>query len=93
MKWILPLALVLAACSSPSKSSNSAPSSSASVEVVALKYAVANDVARLLGELPALSPKTRVLADPRTNSLVVQADAADMPRIRELIAKLDVQVK
>jgi len=37
--------------------------------------------------------ETRVLADPRTNSLLVTALAVDMVQLKELIAALDVEVK
>ncbi len=107
MKRTLPIALVLAACSSTSKPHHAQPPPAANFEVVALKYAVADDVARLLSDLTEspdrrcvmpcppsqCPPSIRVMSDPRTNSLVVQAGESDMPRIRELIAKLDVQVK
>jgi general secretion pathway protein D len=35
---------------------------------------------------------TKILTDPRTNSLLVMAMPADLPRIKELVARLDVDV-
>ncbi len=40
--------------------------------------------------LPELSPQASVLADERTNALIVQARAKDMEMARKLIAELDV---
>lgn len=39
------------------------------------------------------SVKIRVLADQRTNSLLVTANSQDMLQIRELVAALDVELK
>lgn len=36
--------------------------------------------------------ETKILTDPRTNSLLVMAMPDDMPRIKELVARLDVKV-
>jgi general secretion pathway protein D len=36
--------------------------------------------------------ETKILTDPRTNSLLVMAMPDDMPRIKELVARLDVEV-
>jgi type II secretory pathway component GspD/PulD (secretin) len=38
-------------------------------------------------------PACRFVADPRTNSLVVQAAPEALPRIRELVARLDVDAR
>lgn len=35
---------------------------------------------------------TKIMTDPRTNSLIVMALPSDMPRIKELVARLDVDV-
>ena len=43
--------------------------------------------------LPEPAPSTRILADARTNSLVIQASAEDLPRILELVARLDTEVR
>jgi len=47
------------------------------------------------GGIPGLSrdkPEPKIIADPRTNSLVVQAAEEDMKKIREMIQKLDSKV-
>jgi general secretion pathway protein D len=78
--------------------------SGGSVRVVPLRYAVASELAETLNALDAASRKSetpvvrdaRIVADARTNSLVVQTDAEhpeDVERIVELIARLDVEVK
>ena len=36
--------------------------------------------------------ESKIMVDPRTNSLIVMAMPADMPRIKELVARLDVDV-
>jgi type II secretory pathway component GspD/PulD (secretin) len=98
---------LLAACASDSKSrppaGAAAPATavpSNTMEVVPLKYAPAEELAatlnKLLGPsaagLPA-QPAARVVADPRTNSVIVQASAEDMPRVLELIHRLDQKVQ
>jgi general secretion pathway protein D len=78
--------------------------SGGSVRIVPLRYAVASELAETLNALDAASRKSeppvvrdaRIVADARTNSLVVQADTEhreDVERIVELIARLDVEVK
>lgn len=44
------------------------------------------------GQLQQGTTETRIMVDPRTNSLLVMAMPDDMPRIKELVARLDVDV-
>lgn len=101
MRTILCAALLLAACQTTSQSSRPATAISDEVRVVPLKYAPAHELADelnqliLLGRDPTSSerPVHVIVADPRTNSLLVKAPNADMPRIIELIEKLDQKVE
>ena len=69
--------------------------SSADMDVVPVRYAIASDLASLVGKL--MEPgaggdagRVSVLADPRTNSLVVKAPSAARANLaKSLIAKLD----
>jgi len=61
-------------------------------EVVALRYANASELASVLrGSLS--SPTMRVLADARTNSLVLAGPPSELGAARLLIAKLDIPAK
>ncbi len=68
---------------------------SAEVEVVALSHANAVELARTLGQLEPLPPQgavgnaARLIADARTNSLLLSGDRAARLRLRTLIAHLD----
>ena len=68
---------------------------SSDLDVVAIRYAIASDVAQLVTRLmePATggdSGKVSILADPRTNSVVVRAPSAARANLaKSLIAKLD----
>ncbi len=42
--------------------------------------------------IPRQESETKILVDPRTNSLLVMAMADQMPRIKELVARLDVDI-
>lgn len=69
------------------------------VRVFSLKYADAENLAKHLQELnrsktgdqDAATSKTTVLADRRTNALIVQAPEAEMQQIESLLHVLDVQ--
>ncbi len=72
---------------------------SAKVETISLKYAQANEVANLISKVmdtnaPAggeTSLKTTILAEPRSNSLLVRGASPErINQIRALVAKLDV---
>lgn len=60
-------------------------------QVLPLKNANAVETERLLHE--TLGREAHVLADPRTNSLLILALPGDMPKIREIISKVDVPAK
>jgi type II secretory pathway component GspD/PulD (secretin) len=56
-----------------------------------LQYAVAAEVANALSKL---RPDVRVVADERTNSVIVACSTdVDMRQLRDCIAKLDIPVK
>jgi len=66
------------------------PAAERFLTVIPLRYAVASDVANALNKL---RPNTRLVADERTNSLVLAyASQADLKELSDCIAKLDVQV-
>jgi general secretion pathway protein D len=69
--------------------------SSADLDVIPVRYAIASDLASMVGKLLESSPggdagKVSVLADPRTNSLVLRAPSVARANLaKSLIAKLD----
>ena len=73
-------------------------SKGSTIQVVALKYASAREVATLLTQyfpVPesvggGFSPRIRVLPDPRTNSLIIQAAPNDFEEIQKVLMDLDV---
>lgn len=66
---------------------------SAEVEVVALRHANASEIARTLAQLEGTATATgsaaRLIADARTNSVLLSGDSATRLRLRTLIAHLD----
>jgi type II secretory pathway component GspD/PulD (secretin) len=103
-KWILVLACVLSSCrSQPSMHSAPPPDAPAGIvaapafEMVPLSHASADEVASLLRPLaeadPAAAGRVKVLADARTNSVLVQAPKEAMPRLLAIVAKLDVRAE
>ena len=67
------------------------------ISVIPLQHAAAEDVARTINELqepPAgaesAMPQARVVADVRTNSILLAGDSAAQARVRTLIGRLDV---
>lgn len=61
--------------------------------VVPLQYASADELATTLSRLLDRTKTIRVIPDTRTNSLVITAaDDRELSTVRELIARLDVQV-
>ncbi|MAG57499.1 MAG: hypothetical protein CMJ83_14500 [Planctomycetes bacterium] len=64
------------------------------VTILALQYAVAHETQPAIMELCRHLPrKFSVIADGRTNSLLIQANAKDTERIKGMVAALDRQVK
>jgi type II secretory pathway component GspD/PulD (secretin) len=74
------------------------------MEVVPLQFAVAQELAATLNQVlgerdrdaaPAATVKTstRVVADPRTNLLIVRASRESLPHILELIRRLDREIE
>jgi len=88
---ILLLALVGAgACKSaePRERHHERAGETQALSVIPLQYAVAAEVANALTKL---RPDTRVVADERTNSVIVAcASEADMRLLSDCIAKLDI---
>tara|TARA_R110002126_G_scaffold12416_17_gene54070 strand:- start:18698 stop:18982 length:285 start_codon:yes stop_codon:yes gene_type:complete len=79
--------LVLGACNSAPP----APSDSQNAQVIILEFADATEMAKTLTEFVG-NEQTTVRADPRTNSLLVTASQERLPQIKDLIARLDVEV-
>jgi type II secretory pathway component GspD/PulD (secretin) len=70
---------------------DAAPSNEAfSVEIVPLQFASADELAELLGRIDLSKPRTRVVPEHRTNSLLLQGPRDGIDRARELIRALDV---
>jgi type II secretory pathway component GspD/PulD (secretin) len=60
-------------------------------EVIPLKYAKASEIAAAVaGRRSRLQSAVKVLADERTNSLLVYAGKEDMKRIKEIVSTLDI---
>ncbi len=94
MRHLALFALLFAGCRSAS-TAESAPR----IEVIALQNAgapdLANEIRAILSQVAAkggTAPTVSIIADPRTNSLLVHADTEDMAQIRELVAQLDRRV-
>ena len=79
--------LVLGACNSAPP----APSDSLNAQVVVLEFADATEMAKTLTELVG-HEQASIRADPRTNSLLITASQERLPQIKDLIARLDVEV-
>jgi hypothetical protein len=60
-------------------------------DVIPLQFASAADLAQILGRMRLSDPGTTVLADTRTNSLIVQGPDEGRHAAADLIAKLDVR--
>lgn len=65
------------------------------IDVVRLRNASASDIARTLGALLSAEGKTqnKIVADERTNSILLQADPSEKLRLRSLIAHLDTPIE
>jgi type II secretory pathway component GspD/PulD (secretin) len=69
-------------------------------QMVPLKFASAEETAKVLNDFFVRKsaadhqgePSIHIVADPRTNSLLVQAPAEQLPQVLELVAKLDRKV-
>ncbi|MBN7795427.1 type II secretion system secretin GspD [Parahaliea mediterranea] len=70
-------------------------------DLIKLKYAVAEDVVRMLNQLNeseaqqsgGTEPEVLLVADTRTNSVLVSADELERARIRKLVAHLDTPLE
>jgi len=67
---------------------DAAPSERAT-EVVALRFASADDLARRLRDAAGAQSSLRVMADPRTNALVLSGPEDEVQRARGIAARLD----
>jgi type II secretory pathway component GspD/PulD (secretin) len=85
--------LVLSACSAPAAALKEAPKRVENVQVVPLQYSNADELASTLRSLFARNPEIRILADSRTNSLLIAADAGEIAQIEGLVQRIDVEVK
>ncbi|MBF0256622.1 MAG: type II secretion system secretin GspD, partial [Gammaproteobacteria bacterium] len=67
------------------------------IELVRLRHASAVEVAKMIGNVsnPGASPVrgVKVVADPRSNSLLLSGDATQRPRFRALIQRLDMPIE
>ena len=93
------LLAVLAACET-SRPVESDPSAAAmkveepTLTVIPLKYAAASELASTLrGALAAEQSLVQIMADERTNSLVVTCTPSRLASVEKLIAQLDTEVK
>jgi len=71
-----------------------APAQAPVIQVVQLKYAAAEDLGNVITQAlgPAHKKVLRIVADPRTNSLILSGESeADLATALELIARLDVE--
>ncbi len=66
-----------------------APDAPASFRVFKLEHAEASHVAESLQKMVATNPDLRVYADPRSNSIVIQAKLADQEKWATLVKQLD----
>ena len=64
-----------------------APQPAGGFQVLPLKHATAQHMSATLTQL---FPAAKVVADDRTNSLILKADADTLKEVKELIQKLDV---
>ncbi|MCK6447467.1 MAG: hypothetical protein L6Q99_13840 [Planctomycetes bacterium] len=94
--------LLVAACatganSTPGSQASASRSSAAvpgeTTEVLPLQFAAAQDLAATLNALELSDPPTRVLADTRTNSLIVQGPKVGLTRVHDLVSQLDVKAR
>lgn len=61
------------------------------VDVIPLQFASAADIAQIVGHVRLSDPGTNVLADVRTNSVIVNGPESGRRAAAELIAKLDIK--
>ncbi len=64
------------------------PAPDANYRVLQLKYSSANELAHMLSEFFNERP-VRVMADSRSNTLIISASESDFPLIRDLVERLD----
>jgi type II secretory pathway component GspD/PulD (secretin) len=93
MRTLPILLLVLTACSAPATAPKEAPKHTESVQVVPLQYSSAEELAGTLRSLFARNPDIRILADVRTNSLLIAASSDDISQIEMVIHRVDIEVK
>jgi hypothetical protein len=91
---LLPCLLLAGACqarSKPPPKSEFNAEQQVSLKVVALKHASALDLARALSNV---RPGTRLIADERTNSVVLAySTQADLDELMLAIAQLDIEIR
>jgi hypothetical protein len=69
------------------------PSKPLHAEVIALKHAVAHEMATVLSASlhGSVLARVRLVPDPRTNAILVSAEEGDLDHIRRLVGALDVE--
>ena len=73
-----------------------APQSDLGYKVIPLRYAVADELAQALRNSLVAQPgrpTPRVVAEERTNSVIISCSPDELPPIEKLISELDVEVK
>lgn len=60
-----------------------------SVEMITLRFAVAAEVCESLKSLLVDPPSPPIVADPRTNSIIVVGSIEEIVRVKEVIAVID----
>lgn len=71
---------------------NTPPAEEPNFEIIVLEFAEASELAAALNGLSG-SDDCKIMADPRTNSLLVMATEDRMPQLKDLVAMLDVEVR
>lgn len=92
---IIPLCLFVSAPGQePSKepaktTAKSVPAAVTEMQVIALQHASANHLSQVLASSFGKDTRIRIVAEPQSNSIVVQAARAEMDLVRELVKQFD----
>ena len=96
MHWIVITLAVLAGCGTAPEKHSPRPEqieAISKVDIIALEYTSAAEVFELLQERLLGESSPRILADQRTNSLIVRGTPEEVRRVREWVANIDKPVK
>ena len=96
VRWIVITLLVLGGCGTvpeePPPQGEKIETTS-KMDIIALEYTSAADVFDALKERLGGQPTPRILADQRTNSLIVRGTPEEIRRVQEWVANLDKPAK